>query len=102
MLYSHNQENEKLNLFTIFLRHAAKGDAHYASTVNDVLHETQLFATGQKTVYTVKRDIMYIILLLCNLSNNFFKNLGQPSEFDSNTYNDVLKIISKRTVAPAY
>ncbi len=60
MLYSHNQENEKLKLFTIFLNQAAKGDDKYASVVNTVILETHLFAAGQKTLYTINRDSINI------------------------------------------
>jgi len=103
MLYSHNQENEKLKLFTIFLSRAAKGDANYASVVNDVILEAHQFATGQKTLYNINRDQMNIILLLSDLDKPYFEHLvDNPQEYNQNTYSKVLEIISKEQQAPVH
>ena len=51
MLYSHNQENEKLKQFTIFLSHAVKGDRQYATVV--------------KITYCLKRTNMLLVAKRC-------------------------------------
>ncbi|MBK8609378.1 MAG: hypothetical protein IPL84_05400 [Chitinophagaceae bacterium] len=101
MLYSHNQENEKLKLFTIFLNQAAKGDNNYASVVNNVIQETHEFAIGQKTLYNINRDSINIILLLSELDKSYFEALVEnPQNYGSQTYSKVLEIISKQQHAP--
>lgn len=103
MLYSHNQENEKLKLFTIFLNQAAEGDVKYASVVNNVILETHLFAAGQKTLYNINRDSINIILLLSNLAKSYFEQLvDNPQEYDKQTYSKVLEIISQQHQLPIY
>jgi len=96
MLYSHNQENEKLKLFRIFLNQAANGNNQYASLVDNVIQETHQFAIGQKTLYNINRDAINIILLLSELDKNYFEGLvDNPQEYGKQTYSKVLEIISK-------
>lgn len=96
MLYSHNQENEKLKLFRIFLNQAANGNNQYASLVNNVIQETHQFAIGQKTLYNINRDAINIILLLSELDKSYFVALvDNPQEYGKQTYSKVLEIISK-------
>lgn len=103
MLYSHNQENEKLKLFTIFLDHAKKGDSKYASVVNNVILETHQYAAGEKTIYNINRDLMHVILLLSSLDKNYFEQLKQnTNEYNQDTYSKVLDIISHQQQALIY
>lgn len=96
MLYSHNVENEKLNLFTLFLNKAVQGDTAYASIVNDVILETHQYVLGEKNLYNIKRDSMNIILLLANAEKEYFKNLdNNPTQYNADTYNKVLTLITK-------
>jgi len=102
MLYSHSQENEKLNLFTIFLNRAAAGDTGCAPIVNNVLLETHKYAVGEKTLYTVNRDQLHIILLLAGLAKSYFEKLvDNPDKYDRKTYSAVLKIMAQKQHAAA-
>jgi hypothetical protein len=97
MLYSHNQENEKIKLFTIFLNQAAKGDNKYATVVNGVIQETHQFAKGEKSLYNINRDSINIILLLSALDKDYFLSLvDNPQLYSEQTYSRVLEIISKQ------
>jgi uncharacterized membrane protein YcgQ (UPF0703/DUF1980 family) len=97
MLYSHNQENDKLQQFTIFLDHALKGDSRYTSIVNDVILEAHKYTTGLKNLYNIKRDLMNIILLLSDTDKNYFEQLqDNPEEYNSQTYSKVKDIIQQQ------
>jgi hypothetical protein len=103
MLYSHNQENEKLKLFTIFLNHAAEGDSNYASAVNDVILETHKYAAGKKSLYNINRDSINIILLLSGLDKLYFEHMSDnPQQYNQQTYSKVLDIISHQNEVPIY
>jgi hypothetical protein len=103
MLYSHNQEDEKIKLFTIFLNNAANGDSKYASVVNDVIWETHKYAIGEKTLYNLNKDSLNIILLLSNLNKPFFEQIGgNPIQYNDETYSKVLEIISHQQQSPIY
>lgn len=94
MLYSHNSENEKLNLFTLFLNKAFQGESKYADVVNEVILETHLYAKGEKNLYNINRDSINIILLLADLKNDFFKNLNStPEKYNKETYSTVLNLL---------
>jgi hypothetical protein len=94
MLYSHNLENEKLNLFTLFLNKALQGDESYASIVNEVILETHKYVAGERNLYNVNRDSINIILLLAGLEKEYFKNLtGNPKLYDKEIYSKVLNVI---------
>jgi hypothetical protein len=95
MLYSHNQDNEKVKLFTIFLDQAAKGNTKYEDAVNDVILETHQYAIGEKSLYNINRDSINIILMLSNLDKKYFEELvDNPQQYDRRTYSKVLEIIS--------
>lgn len=103
MLYSHNQENEKLKLFTIFLNHALEGDLKYASVVNDVILETHEYAVGKKSLYNINRDSINIILLLSDMDRPYFEQLlDSPQQYNQQTYSKVLDIISNQKEIPIY
>jgi len=100
MLYSHNQENEKLKQFTIFLDHAVKGNAQYASVVNDVIQETHRYVSGDKNIYNINRDLMHIILLLSETDKKYFVDLADnPERYDNHTYRKVLEMIKQPQVS---
>jgi hypothetical protein len=95
MLYSYNQENEKLTQFAILLDRAAKGEANYKAVVNDVIHETHQFAAGEKNLYDISRDLTNIILLLSEADKDYFQHLANnPEEYDNQTYNRVKSLIT--------
>lgn len=97
MLYSHNLENEKLSLFTLFLDRAAKGESKYAPIVNEVISETHKFATGEKNLYTINRDSLNIVLLLAELERDYFLSLNtKPENYTADTYNHVIGLISQK------
>lgn len=97
MLYSHNLENEKLSLFTLFLDRAAKGESQYASIVNEVILETHKYATGEKNLYTINRDSLNIVLLLAELERDYFFNLNAtPDNYTTDTYQHIIGIISQK------
>ncbi len=101
MLYSHNQENEKLKLFTIFLSQAVKGDVKYASVVNNVILETHQFVAGQKSLYNINRDVINIIILLSTLDKQYFEELvDNPQDYGKQTYSKVLEIINNQPQVP--
>ncbi|SDD77637.1 hypothetical protein [Niabella drilacis] len=103
MLYSHNQENEKLKLFTIFLTHAVEGNINYASAVNDVIHETHQYTVGEKSLYDINRDAINIILLLTDLDKSYFQQLSiSPHDYNKQTYSKVLDIIASSKEATYY
>jgi hypothetical protein len=98
MLYPHNQENDKLQQFSIFLDKALNGNAEYASVVNDVILETHQFTSGQKTLYNINRNLMNIILLLSDVDKNYFEHLqDNPADYGQKTYSKVKEIINAQT-----
>ncbi|MBN9379880.1 MAG: hypothetical protein J0H74_03890 [Chitinophagaceae bacterium] len=94
MLHSYNPENEKLTQFAVLLDRAAKGEANYATVVNDIIHETHQFATGEKTLYDISRDHTNIILLLSDADKDYFEHLADdPNKYGPQTYKRVLSLI---------
>ncbi len=103
MLYSHNLDKEKLNLFTLFINKALEGEKAYESIVNDIILEAHLFAVGQKNLYTIHRDSLNIVLLLAELEGEYFSKLPDvPATYDATTYSKVLEILQKRQPSMAY
>lgn len=103
MLYSHNIENEKLTLFTLFLNKASEGESKYADVVNNVILETHLYAKGEKNLYNINRDSINIILLLVNLENDYFKNLSNtPENYNQDTYSRVLDLLKANKPSLAF
>jgi hypothetical protein len=103
MLYSHNLENEKINLFSLFLNKALQGEESYAPIVNEVISETHQYVSGEKNLYSIKRDSMNIILLLADSGNEYFKNIsGNPESYTNEIYLNVLKILDKQKTHFAY
>ena len=97
MLYSHNVENEKINLFTLFLDKAKQGDAKYAQIVNEVILETHLYVVGKKDLYNINRDSINIILLLAQLAKEYFSKLQEnTSEYNQEIYNKVFQVITAK------
>jgi len=103
MLYSHNLEDEKLNLFTLFLNKVIQGEVSYAPIVNDVILETHKYAAGQKDLYNIKRDSINIILLLAELEVDFFRDLNDnPDQYNPATYSKVLDLLNQPKRQMAY
>lgn len=97
MLYSHNVENEKINLFTLFLDKAKQGDAKYAQIVNEVILETHLYVVGKKDLYNINRDSINIILLLAQLAKDYFASLKEnTSEYNNEIYTKVSQAITTK------
>ena len=97
MLYSHNVEHEKINLFTLFLDKAKQGDAKYAQIVNEVILETHLYVVGKKDLYNINRDSINIILLLAQLAKEYFSKLQEnTSEYNQEIYNKVFQVITAK------
>jgi hypothetical protein len=95
MLYSYNQENEKLTQFAVLLDRAVKGEASYIAVANDVIHETHQFAVGEKNLYDISRDLTNIIVLLSEADKEYFQHLADnPENYDSQTYQRVLSLIT--------
>src|SRR5258707_9520991 len=87
MLYSYNQENEKLTQFAVLLDRAVKGEANYIAVVNNVIHETHQFAAGEKNLFDISRDLTNIILLLSEADKDYFQHFADnPEKYDSQTY----------------
>jgi hypothetical protein len=103
MLYSHNLEDEKLNLFVLFLNKALQGERSYEPIVNDVILETHKFVAGEKNLYNIKRDSMNIILLLAGLEADYFRSLVEtPDQYNNEIYSKVLDIIVHQKPSMAY
>ncbi|MDP4283163.1 MAG: hypothetical protein Q8891_01975 [Bacteroidota bacterium] len=103
MLYSHNLEDEKINLFILFLTKAIQGDQSYAPIVNDVILETHKYVAGEKNLYNIKRDSMNIILLLAGLEADYFKNIADnPEQYDNKIYSKVLNLLALQKSHMAY
>lgn len=103
MLYSHNLEDEKINLFTLFLTKAIQGEESYSPIVNDVISETHKYVAGEKNLYNISRDSMNIILLLAGLEKEFFKNLiGNQESYNKATYSKVLDLLKQTKPQMAY
>lgn len=95
MLYSYNQENEKLTQFAVLLERAAKGEANYISVANEIIQETHQFAKGEKNLYNISRDLTNIILLLSEADKDYFLQLADnPEEYDNQTYQRVKSLIT--------
>lgn len=103
MLYSHNTENEKVKLFTLFLNRAIGGENAYATIVNEVILETHQYVSGDKTLYNINRDSFNLILLLAELESDFFKQLSNnPADYKAEIYGKVLELLNRDQPAPVY
>lgn len=94
MLYSHNLEDEKLNLFSLFLSKVINGESSYTPIVNDIIEQTHLYVCGKKDLYEIKRDSINIVLLLAESKKDFFKKLDKnPERYNKEIYTKVLDIV---------
>lgn len=96
MLYSHNLEDEKINLFLLFLDKAQQAEEKYAQIVNDVILDARDYASGLKSVYNLKRDTLNIVLKLVHTENDFFKTVEEdPGKYNSQLYSKVAEILAQ-------
>ncbi len=97
MLYSHSLEDDKLNLFVLFLNHLLKGNEKYKTTVDEVISEAHDLAVDKKNLYSIDRSLYQIIVFLKNKEPEFFADLDTNS-LDKTVYQKVFDIIKSKSV----
>ncbi len=100
MLYSHNLESEKIDLFSLFLNKALHGDSDYKEMVDGVILETNQYAKGVKDLYNINKDLMNIILMLADSEHDYFVALDNPQQYNNETYEKILGILSHSQQQP--
>lgn len=92
MLYSHNLENEKFDLFMLFLNKLINGESKYKKIVDDVIEEAALLANNSKDLYDINRENYSLIVYLKSKDSDFFKSLD-IKEINNDNYKKILTIL---------
>jgi hypothetical protein len=79
MLCSYSIENEKMNIFSIFLVNIINGNSLYKEEVNKVIKEVKELSLGEKTIFSIDRSYFNIIQYLYESNPDFFKNIDLQS-----------------------
>jgi len=75
MLCSYSIEDEKINVFSLFLENAISGNSSYQEEVKKVIKEVKELCLGNKSIYTIDRNNFTIIQHLFYSDNEYFKNI---------------------------
>lgn len=95
MLYSHTIQDEKFNLFKIFISHILEGDEDYKKVVDPVIEQTQKLINGLEDYYTIDRGDYPIIVYLSQKAPELIKNLS-TTDLKNKDYKDILKILTEQ------
>lgn len=94
MLYSHNIENEKFNLFSLFLHKAIEGDMEYRAPVNRIIREAYELSVKSKDLYTIDRDSFPIIVFLSGSGKEELAKVGDNIEnYNIDTYRTISALL---------
>ena len=75
MLCSYSIEDEKINVFSIFIENAINGNPSYKEEVNKIIKEVQELCLGDKSIYTIDRNNFTIIQQLYFSDSNYFSRI---------------------------
>ena len=75
MLCSYSIEDEKINVFSLFLENAINGNTSYQEEVKRVIKEVQELSLNVKTIYSIDRNNFTIILNLYYSDSEYFKKI---------------------------
>jgi hypothetical protein len=73
MLYSYNVEDEKAQIFSMFIEKIINGDNSYKEEVMRVLNEVKELSLDRKTLYSIDRNYFSVIMRLFESNSEFFK-----------------------------
>lgn len=93
MFYSHTIEDNKIGLFTSFVKSLIEGRQEHKKVVHSVIEEAHALAIGQKDLYTIDRDSYPVVVLLEETAPDFFKTVDSR-DADEKVYQKVLNILS--------
>jgi len=94
MLCSYSIEDEKINVFSLFLENAINGNTSYQEEVKRVIKEVQELSLNVKTIYSIDRNNFTIILNLYYSDSEYFKkiDLEKINEEDYRLIESKLKV----------
>ncbi|GEO05614.1 hypothetical protein AAE02nite_32780 [Adhaeribacter aerolatus] len=95
MYYSHTIEDNKIGLFTSFVKSLIEGRQEYKPVVNNVIEEAHALALGNKTLFNIDRDSYPIVVLLEENDPDFFKTVDS-NKADEGVYQKVLNILTEQ------
>jgi len=101
MLYSHSIEDEKFDLFKLFLKHILEGENDYKESVNYVIEQTHDLITGSKDYYSIDRDNYSIIVYLSKKAPEYFETI-KSTDLTDEDYDKILRIIDQQRFISTY
>lgn len=75
MLYTYNQDDEKIILFSLLLQKLMDGNKDYKKDVDNVIRDVKDLVIGRKNVYSINRNYFTTIIYLYKTDENFYANL---------------------------
>jgi len=76
MLYSYSVEDEKVQIFSMFIENIINGDDSYKAEVKRVLNEVKELSLESKTLFSIDRNYFTIIMKLFESNPQFFKEVN--------------------------
>ncbi len=98
MIYSHNVEDDKFSLFTLFVKSLLSGEKKYEGIVNPVLKDAHELAVKEKDVQEIDKDNFSIIIYLERKNPEFIKKI-QPDHISDEEYKTVLSLLEDHSQA---
>lgn len=94
MIYAQSIEDQKFNLFALFLKEAISGEQKYKKEIDEVLNEVKHLAKGEKELYEVSKEMLQVILFLRNKNEKFFSTeIDEKQIEDKDIYKKMLSSI---------
>ncbi|RUA31626.1 MAG: hypothetical protein DSY77_12845 [Bacteroidetes bacterium] len=94
MIYAQSIEDQKFNLFALFLKEAINGEQKYKKEIDEVLNEVKHLAKGEKELYEVSKEMLQVILFLRNKNEKFFSTeIDEKQIDDKDIYKKMLSSI---------
>lgn len=75
MLCSYSIEEEKINVFSIFLENIINGNSSYIEEVRRVFKEVKDLSEGKKTIFSIDRNYFTIIQYLFESNSKYFSEI---------------------------
>ena len=75
MLYSYNVEDEKAQIFSMFIENIINGDDSYKDEVKRIFNEVKELSLEKKTLFSIDRNYFTIIMRLFESNSQFFKEV---------------------------
>jgi len=76
MLYSYSIEDEKAQIFSMFIENIINGDDSYKDEVKRVLNEVKELSLESKTLFSIDRNYFTVIMRLFESNPQFFKEVN--------------------------